>query len=202
MNIRYYKIFVLLIALFLSGCASFPPITPKGLWDATEVGEIRGKLMVEWYSPDKFIYRPDPNDPLRFIRKKEGIVIDTITPGNMLTDGGSIPRVLWFQRGYSPWTYGPAYIIHDWLFELKHCNFPGSEKYNHLVAAEIMAEVMKTQIISEKGKVDYYFKHMNLINNWTQIYNAVRVGSGGLWKKGQCEAFTPKNMQEQPANKQ
>lgn len=39
----------------------------------------------------------------------------------MFTDGGSIPRALWSVKDFSPWTYCPAFLIHDWLFDLHHC---------------------------------------------------------------------------------
>jgi hypothetical protein len=39
----------------------------------------------------------------------------------MYTDGGSVPQVLWGIPGLSPWALGPAYIIHDWIFEVHRC---------------------------------------------------------------------------------
>lgn len=39
----------------------------------------------------------------------------------MYTDGGSVPRFGQVFRGLSPWNYGPVYVIHDWLFEARHC---------------------------------------------------------------------------------
>nr|WP_249779640.1 DUF1353 domain-containing protein [Bradyrhizobium sediminis] len=34
----------------------------------------------------------------------------------MYTDGGSIPRIAQIFNGLSPWGFGPAYIVHDWIF--------------------------------------------------------------------------------------
>jgi hypothetical protein len=39
----------------------------------------------------------------------------------MYTDGGSIPRLFWSVKGFSPWGYGPAYVLHDWLFHQHRC---------------------------------------------------------------------------------
>lgn len=43
----------------------------------------------------------------------------------MYTDGGSIPKVAQAIPGLSPWGYGPAYLVHDWAFELHHCHRAG-----------------------------------------------------------------------------
>jgi hypothetical protein len=102
---------------WLSGCAS-------SHYKHTAAGTLKGTVVVEWYKPDLFKYRPDTTDPLTFTRRK-GTVIQ---PGLMLTDGGSIPRVFWVLRNYSPWGYGPAFIVHDWLFshaELQVERLPG-----------------------------------------------------------------------------
>lgn len=68
---------------------------------------------------------------------------DRIEPGPMFTDGGSIPRVVWFESSLSPWAYGPAFLIHDWEFDLKHC------KRNERSFEEVrdtMMEAIKTLI--------------------------------------------------------
>ena len=44
-----------------------------------------------------------------------------IVPDVMSTDGGSVPQVFSGIPGLSPWGLGPAYIIHDWLFEVRRC---------------------------------------------------------------------------------
>jgi Protein of unknown function (DUF1353) len=79
--------------------------------------EISGALLIQWTAEDRFIFVPDPASPLRLrtSRNRE------ITPGRMYTDGGSIPRVFWSVRGFSPWGYGPAYVVHDWLFHQHRC---------------------------------------------------------------------------------
>jgi hypothetical protein len=46
----------------------------------------------------------------------------------MYTDGGSIPRIAQVFKGFSPWGYAPAYMIHDWLFVARHCLIDGMDE--------------------------------------------------------------------------
>jgi len=157
-----------IVALLLSGCAAIH-------YGETKPGELKGRLTVEWIDPDKFIFRPDTDNPLTFIRSNR----DRITPGFMYTDGGSIPRPLWALRSYSPWGYAPAFIVHDWLFHMKHCQLPGNEKFTVDEAAWVMSEVMKTMM--EKEGVD----------KWTlyTMFEAVRSPiAANLWDAEKCEA--------------
>lgn len=128
----------------LTGCATARD------YDSYSAGKLEGKLIVQWLEPDKFLFLPNPDHPLKFTRS-DGI---TIQPGRMLTDGGSIPRPLWILRNYSPWGYAPAFIVHDWLFEMKHCGLPGHERFTNSDAANVMAEVMKTLMSSGRIEVD------------------------------------------------
>jgi hypothetical protein len=106
----------------------------------TPPGTLTGSLTIRWYRPDLFVYTPDPAAPLRFTRSTGEIV----QPLEMYTDGGSIPRLLWVFRNYSPWGYGPAFVIHDWLFHLHNCQLQGYPAYSLTDAAKVMSEVMKT----------------------------------------------------------
>jgi hypothetical protein len=74
------KILVVVIALSLTGCASIHDYQ-------TKTGELEGKLLVEWIEPDKFIFRPDKDNPLTFTRHNK----EKITPG-LCTQTGVIPR--------------------------------------------------------------------------------------------------------------
>jgi Protein of unknown function (DUF1353) len=123
------------LTLAATGCASWH-------YAQTNPGELRGKLKLQWFQPDEFIFLPDPDRPLTFTRTNQ----DTITPGRMYTDGGSIPRPFWVFKHYSPWGYAPAFMVHDWLFHMRHCQLPGYEKYTVDDAAWIMSEVMKTMM--------------------------------------------------------
>jgi hypothetical protein len=128
----------LVLATALSGCASthYANTTP---------GKLSGDLVVKWWAPDFFEFRPDPDRPLRFER---GTGDDVIQPGVFYTDGGSIPKPFQALRNYSPWGYAPAFIVHDWLFHMQDCQLSGHERYTLESAAQIMSEVMKTMMLS------------------------------------------------------
>lgn len=151
----------------LSGCAS-------AQYARVEKGTLQGKLIVQWIDADQFIFIPDSTDPLTFTRSNG----DRITPGKMYTDGGSIPRPLWAFRNYSPWGYGPAFVVHDWLFDMHHCQLPGHEKYTLDDAAMVMAEVMKT-MMEETDRRDSLTLYA--------MYEAVRSPiAKDLWDNGTC----------------
>lgn len=73
-------------------------------------------LRFTWIDENWFEYIPDPANPFSF-RRSSG---EAIQPGRLYTDGGSIPRVFWWKEGLSPWEYAPAYLVHDWEFDLHH----------------------------------------------------------------------------------
>jgi hypothetical protein len=79
---------------------------------------LEGTLLIQWTGEDRFIYVPDPKNPLRFLTRRGR----EIRPSRMYTDGGSIPRVFWWVKGFSPWGYGPAYVLHDWLYHQHRCH--------------------------------------------------------------------------------
>ncbi|MDK3019617.1 hypothetical protein [Pseudodonghicola flavimaris] len=96
-------------------------------YDALPEGEIKGTVFVMWVGEGsategagKFVYVPNPRDPLRLVRG-DGAVPKEIRPEMIYTDGGSIPRAGQMFNGFSPWGYAPAYMIHDWLFVARHC---------------------------------------------------------------------------------
>jgi len=126
---------LMVLTLAVSGCASWH-------YAHTKPGALRGQLKLQWFEPDLFIFLPDPVRPLTFTRANQ----DTITPGRMYTDGGSIPRPFWVVKHYSPWGYAPAFMVHDWLFHMRHCQLPGYDKYDVDDAARVMSEVMKTMM--------------------------------------------------------
>ncbi len=43
-----------------------------------------------------------------------------IEPEEMITNGASIPRKLWYVPGFAPFDFTRAAVIHDWLFEAHH----------------------------------------------------------------------------------
>lgn len=163
------KTVLLAIAVLLSGCAS--------QYEKTKVGDLSGRLIVEWLEQDSFLFLPDAQRPLTFTRASG----ESITPGEMYTDGGSIPRALWALKNYSPWGYGPAFIVHDWLFEMKHCALPGAENYTVQEAAVVMAEVMKT-LMTKDPKFEPDPPTLDL------MYKAVSSPvARQLWEHGVCD---------------
>lgn len=102
-------------------------------------GKFEGSLQVRWIKPDRFIYMPDAADPLRF-STSDGRLIQ---PLMMHTDGGSIPRLFWSFKGYSPWGFAPAFVVHDWLFEVHHCKPAAVQNMSFEDSARILAEGIK-----------------------------------------------------------
>jgi hypothetical protein len=101
------------IALFHTSCATVPD------GNAKPVGDLSGDLILAWDNSDeRFIFIPSSNRPLVYRRPGK----PDIRPARMYTDGGSIPRIFWSQKGLSPWAYGPAYVIHDFLYNEHRCH--------------------------------------------------------------------------------
>src|SRR5262245_3498982 len=130
---------LLSVMLAAGGCAG-------QLYKGLKPGKLEGKVIVEWMEPDEFLFTPSTEKPLRFTRS-DGKVIE---PGVMYTDGGSIPRPLWVFRNYSPWGYGPAFVIHDWLFHQNQCKSGDWRSWDVDTAATVMAEAMKTMMLDPK----------------------------------------------------
>ena len=57
-----------------------------------------------------------------------------IQPEEMITDGASVPRNLWYVSGFAPFDFTRAAVIHDWLYEAHH-------RYN--MAVEALAAARK-----------------------------------------------------------
>ena len=177
---------IFLIILFLtSGCASYH-------YSKVNPGKLSGKLIVQWYKYDRFIFIPDKDEPLTFFRSNG----KTIIPGQMYTDGGSIPRPLWAIKSYSPWGYAPAFMVHDWLFVMQHCKYNGYEDYDVDIAALIMSEVIKTLMEDPEygGKYEFVLYSM---------YEAVRSPiAKRLWEEGECNQPWPPRQLERTRSPQ
>jgi len=165
---RFLPLF--LLALAIAGCASKP-------YRETNEGKFSGALDVRWVKNDYFLFLPHKDEPFTFIRK-DGTVI---RPGPMYTDGGSIPRFLWGIKGYSPWGYAPAYIVHDWLFEAQHCKYEPDNKYTFDDSVALMAESLKA-VMEANPEVRNYF-----------VFDSVVAAIGSpiaqrVWDDGSCKA--------------
>lgn len=139
----------LMLAPFLAalcGCANVN-------YQSTKAGKFEGELAVVWLKGTKgsgdgtFVYVPTPNRPLTFIRP-DGTKIE---PTMIYTDGGSVPSLARAFNGLTPWNYGPAYIVHDWLFRARQCWTAGKERPEYAVVADMTFEE-SARIIAESIK--------------------------------------------------
>lgn len=142
--------------LAVTGCTSLD-------YNAVPVGRFEGSALVVWVGPGdedtsgdgKFLYVPRSGDELEFFRDASAEAStgnEVIRPGPFYTNGGSIPRFVQNIRGFNAWAFGPAYIIHDWLFVVRKCANDGdpdalSQPIARMEFREtglIMAETIKT----------------------------------------------------------
>ena len=144
-------------------------------------GMIVGRPCIEWVKPDKFVYDRSKNEAFLFVRSNG----EVIQPGSIETDGGSIPRLLWIQQGFSPWTYAPAYLIHDWMYEAHRRGEPAGVSpegkplfYTKEQADWVMAEVIKSQM--ERPEVYDTPKSAEQLRN---IYWAVSSFGDTAWNE-------------------
>lgn len=188
-----------LLALCLSACGSFT-------YDGTPPGQLKGQLLVIWVGEDKFVYWPRTNDPLTFtlgpdLQQKLGV--QTIRPGLMYTDGGSIPRPLRALDGFSPWGYAPAYILHDWAFHAHYCNveevphdpkdameYEKISRFQFEDSAALLAEVMKTLMIN--NRVTTNSEAFNLIS-----FGVDSVVARNLWNSTAADLCDPVSPEHQ-----
>lgn len=114
-----------------------------------DVNALRGMLLIQWHDENRFIYVPDTAKPLVF-KLKDG---REIRPGRMYTDGGSIPRVFWGFKGFSPWGYAPAYVLHDWLYHQHRCKQDiGPQRYSFAEANQVLDDVIA--ILFKRGTAE------------------------------------------------
>ena len=116
------KRLALALTCALSACGSVN-------YDDAPAGALKGSALVLWVGSGeasalgngKFLYVPLRDRALSFQRAGDAGAAQIITPEAFYTDGGSIPRVVQAFPGFAAWGYGPAYIIHDWLFVARKC---------------------------------------------------------------------------------
>jgi hypothetical protein len=148
-----FKVAVVALSIALSACGPLPDGSPQA-------GRLDGSLFVMWvgegggFGDGRFVFVPNPADRLSFTRSAADGTELTIRPEIMYTDGGSIPKVAQVFRGFSPWGYAPAYMIHDWLFIARQCITDGiatTEERNVETltfedSALVLAEVIETLV--------------------------------------------------------
>ena len=190
------------LCLGLAGCATID-------YNAAPVGRFEGSALVVWVGAGdesisgdgKFIYVPRRGDELVFFRGATAVASEgnsIIKPDAFYTDGGSIPRFVQGVQGFNAWAFGPAYIIHDWLFVVRKCINDEDEtalqspivNMSFRESARIMAETIKTATAQYE------------INPSTgsagSLIAPVTAGpiSRGLWnERGRCESqkLTPEH---------
>ena len=118
--------------------------------DWQKVGKFTNTPEIEWRGPRNYYFRNDPNALFSFERGLDADKFvpsgEVIIPGDMQTDGGSVPRVVWFT-GLDPWVYLPAYLIHDWEFEEHHLGgVDKSLEQVNLTLLEAVYTLMKTDM--------------------------------------------------------
>ena len=171
-------IWLIIAASSLGGCARLA-------YDSTKTGTFTGRLQIRWIEPDRFIYLPDPHDALTFVTSDRRQIV----PGLMYTDGGSIPRLLWSAPGLSPWGYGPAYIIHDWLFAAKHCANPAYTWVTFPESARALGEAIKTLMVRHLAPESPSLMYL--------IVEAVQSPvARDLWDNGPCLVPPPGSEQD------
>lgn len=176
------------LALALGSCGHVP-------YEDLPEGRFKGTLFVMWVGEGsasvgsgRFVFVPMPNDPLTFTRGHRNGTVEVIEPQIMYTDGGSIPKLAQAFEGFSPWGYAPGYMVHDWLFQARHCNVDGKANaaeqrvaaMTFLESADIMGETIKTLIAENKVAA-------NDVAPATISSAVAGPISRGLWdKKGAC----------------
>lgn len=143
---------------------------------------MKGKWSIYWHKEKGFTYTPDKDTPLIFIRNtKDCSETDKqiVRPKDMYTDGGSIPKLLCVFKQYDPWHYAPAYMMHDWVFEVNHCEH-SQDKYTFKDSADIMAE-------SLKATIEQYEMPNNHFVFGTIILATASSIALDLWINGSCD---------------
>jgi len=125
------------LALALVGCVPYT-------LGARPMGTFVGSVDLRWLYEDTFLFVPDDDLPFLFVRPNG----EVIRPGPMVTDGGSVPRAFWPFRGYSPWAFAPAYVLHDWMFQARHCGFHPPDTHTFDDSVAVFAEALATLMAS------------------------------------------------------
>lgn len=150
------RLIAILSLLIIASCARVD-------YENAPIGTFEGTALVVWVGAGddtssgdgKFVYVPLEGNALKFTRSSEAGASDgndVIEPGAFYTDGGSIPRAVQWVQGFNAWAFGPAYIVHDWLFVVRKCANDGDPfgvespiaSMSFGESAKIMAETIRT----------------------------------------------------------
>ncbi|MCF1465037.1 DUF1353 domain-containing protein [Agrobacterium vitis] len=175
---RFRTIWAICLSLLPTILIAFPATAVD--YRDVGLGEIKGVVTIQWLEPDVFLFIPDNEKPLTFIRPNGQV----ITPKRMITDGGSIPRPMWAFRSYSPWGYAPAFIIHDWLFHAKNCDLADAKDYDLDTAGLTMGEVIKTLMETKRAEKDEFTVGVMMAAVTSRFARSA-------WEKGTCIPAPP-----------
>jgi hypothetical protein len=146
-------------------------------WD--QQGEFHGPSTITWRAARDYLFRPDPANPFFFVRSNG----QRIQPATMMTDGGSIPRLVWSVPDMDPWAYLPAYLLHDWLFTAHHCVPDQAGSFED--ANTILAEAIYTMMVT--GMVGADWRKVEVIYQAVSSFVGRRVWDR-VWTTGECDA--------------
>jgi hypothetical protein len=180
---------LLAIAAILVGCTFND-------YDDLPSGEYSGKVFLYWVGGStpflgdgKFVFIPAKEDPLTFTYRpsRDTAKEFVIEPDAIYTDGGSVPRIFAGVKGLSPWDYGPAYVVHDWLFVAKRCRSGGStdpkyafiDDFTFKDSAEMMGAGLKALIESKTEVPDAETAALTIANTTASFV------SRSLWNQSQ-----------------
>ncbi|MBO9402047.1 hypothetical protein [Shimia sp. R9_3] len=199
--------FSLFAIVGVAGCAQVS-------YNDVKAGEFVGKAQLYWVGSaidaplgdGQFLYVPHTTEPLVFRRDPSNNPApgsEIITPEAFYTDGGSIPRGVQALRGFNAWTFGPAYIVHDWAFVARKC-MNDEARGDGDVATE---EMEKLANMTFQDSVVLMAETIKTIVNAEDIEDETRVAgsvitsvtagpiSRSLWEKeGACKDQTPKDL--------
>jgi Protein of unknown function (DUF1353) len=123
--------------------------------------------------PNYFALIPHKDAAFSFQRPNSGAVI---APRHMFTDGGSVPWLAQALPNLSSWGYGPAYLIHDWLFDLHHCH---RSDLDFDAARDIMMEAVKTLMetgVCAKSELSFWLLFQGIDSASARAYWAADPG--------------------------
>jgi hypothetical protein len=154
------RLAVISLALTLGACAID--------YQTLGLGRLGGRVLTMWVGENDFVNIPAPGAVFYFQTARAG---NSIQPGLMYTDGGSIPRFAQILKGFSPWGFGPAYVIHDWIFFGRHCILDGQDdkRFDDVrnisfdESAVILAEAIRTLV--DYGQVPERVFAADIISN-------------------------------------
>lgn len=142
------------------------------------VGEFVGTPTIEVLGDRDYVFR---GGGFAF-RRHTG---EVITPGTMTTDGGSVPRVVWAVPGLDPWTYLPAFLIHDWEFVAHHCGCGPEKSFEEV--NDTLAEGLYTLMAG--GHVPQDWRVLVAIKTAVDSFVGRRVW-GRAWSDDDCVRCT------------